>query len=97
MLVAHLADIQPVEEIGIVVSVVSPRGTSARPAAEGILMEMAGEYVLATLRDVSLSEEGTYRFEIALIGQTPASVAVSVGLRIDRSRQVIDREAQGNG
>lgn len=79
MLVAHLTDIQPVEEIGIVVSIVSPHGTSARPTtSEGIVIEMAAEYVLATLRDVPLAEEGMYRFEIALVGQQAASVGVSV-------------------
>src|SRR5262245_53892482 len=58
MLVAHLTDIRPVDEIGIVVSVVSPRGASTRPtASESIVIEMAGEYVLATLRDVPLAEE----------------------------------------
>src|SRR5262245_61360816 len=31
MLLAHRTDIQPVEEIGIAVFVVSPHGTSARP------------------------------------------------------------------
>lgn len=79
MLVAHLTDIQPGEEIGIAVSVVSPNGCSVRPkTSESVVIEMAGEYVLATLRDVPLSEEGLYRFEIALTGQPPASVSVSV-------------------
>ena len=79
MLVAHLTDIQPVEEIGISVSLVTPRGASVRPTtAESIVIEMAGEYVLTTLRDVPLAEEGLYRFEIALTGQPPTSVAISV-------------------
>src|SRR5262245_32534237 len=79
MLVAHLADIQPIEDIGIVVSIVTPNGASARPTVpESIVIEMAGEYVLTTLRDVPLAEEGLYHFEIALTGQPPASVAIPV-------------------
>ena len=79
MLVAHLADIQPVEEVGFAISVVTPCGTTARPTArESIVIEMAGEYVLVTLRDVPLAEEGRYRFEIALTGQAPVSVGVTV-------------------
>ena len=78
-LVAHLTDIQPVEDIGIAVSVVAPHGGSVRPrASDSVVIEAVGEYVLATLRDVPLSEEGLYRFEIALTGQPPTSVPVSV-------------------
>ena len=79
MLVAHVTDIQPIDEIGVVVSIVSPRGVSARPTTpESMFIEVAGEYVLATLRDVPLGEEGLYRFEVALVGQPPTPVPVSV-------------------
>lgn len=85
MLVAHLTDIQPVEEIGLSVSLVTPRGATARPTcAESIVIKMAGEYVLTTLRGVPLAEEGLYRFEIALTGQPAMEVVVPV-LSTDRS------------
>jgi hypothetical protein len=37
---------------------------------------MAHEYVLVTLRELPLHEEGIYRFRLALNGQTPAFVDV---------------------
>ena len=79
MLVAHLTDIQPINAIGVGVSVVSPHGTSSRPkASDSVFIEIAGEYVLATLRDVPLADEGLYRFEIGLTGQTPTPVSFTV-------------------
>jgi len=79
MLVARLTDMQSVDTIGVGVFVVTPRGVSAQPkTADSIIIELSGEYVLVTLRDVPLTEEGLYRFEIGLTGQTPTPVAFSV-------------------
>ena len=77
MLVARLADIQPVDEVQFALGVVTPRGLHiARPGSDNLLIEMAGEYVLATLRDVRLCEEGVYRFQIQLRGQPVVAVQV---------------------
>jgi hypothetical protein len=79
VLVAHLTDVQPIDTIGVGVFVVSPHGVSARPkTSDSIIVELSGEYVLATLRNVPLTDEGMYRFDIALTGQTPTSVVFSV-------------------
>jgi hypothetical protein len=75
MLVAKLTDIRPVEELSISIGVVAPSGRSPAPSrSDGIVIEMAREYVLATLRDVPIFEEGVYRFQIALGGQALVSV-----------------------
>src|SRR5262245_37790410 len=78
-LVAHLADIQPVDEVAIVVGMVTPAGMhGARTASENVVIEMAGEYVLASLRDVPLLEEGAHRFQIKSRGQPVVSVEIPV-------------------
>lgn len=79
MLVAHLADIRPIEEVEISVAVVTPSGTLTTPrSSDCVAVEMAHEYVLVTLRDLPLKEEGVYRFQVALKGQPVASVDIPV-------------------
>jgi len=39
---------------------------------------MAGQFVLVTLRNVPLSQEGIYRFEVGLTGQEPSVVTIPV-------------------
>jgi hypothetical protein len=85
MLVAHLTDIQPVDEVTLCVTVVGPRGLQMAPTdADRLVIEMAGEYVIVTLRDVPLIEEGVYRFQIGLAEQAVVSVDVPV-LSADRA------------
>src|SRR5262245_3431359 len=79
MLVARLTEIQPVEEIALSVAVVTPKGVlTTSNSRDCILVEMANQYVLVTLRDLPLHEEGIYRFRLALNGQAPVFVDVPV-------------------
>jgi len=79
MLVARLADIQPVDEVAVVVGMVTPSGLhAARTGSEHVVIEMAGEYVLAALHDVPLFEEGAHRFQIKLREQAVVSVEIPV-------------------
>jgi hypothetical protein len=79
MLVARLTDIQPVEEVGVSVAVVTPSGElTTASSSDCIVVEMAKEYVLITLRGMPLREEGVYRFRVALGGQAPIFVDVPV-------------------
>ncbi|MEQ1870897.1 MAG: hypothetical protein ABL961_12840 [Vicinamibacterales bacterium] len=79
MLVARLTDIRPVEEVGVSVAVVTPSGAlTTANSTDCIVVEMAQEYVLITLRGIPLKEEGVYRFRIALGVQTPVFVDVPV-------------------
>lgn len=79
MLVARLTELSLVEEVGVTVAVVTPNGLVTAPAmSDSVIVEMSGEYILATLRDVPLSEEGPYRFQLALVGQDPVSIDIPV-------------------
>jgi hypothetical protein len=78
-LVARLVDIQPVDEVAIVVGMVTASGLhAARTGSEQVMIEVAGEYILAVLNDVPLVEEGAHRFQIKLRGQPVVSVDVPV-------------------
>jgi hypothetical protein len=61
MLVARLTDIRPVEEVAVSVAIVTPSGVlTTSNSTDCILVEMAQEYVLVTLRGIPLQEEGVY-------------------------------------
>jgi hypothetical protein len=79
MLVARLVDCSTVEEIEVAVAVVAPSGLWTRPVnGDGVVVEMAGEYVLITLRGLPLVEEGVHDFQVSLSGQAPASIEIPV-------------------
>jgi len=78
-LVARLTDIAPVDEVAVVVGMVSPSGYhGARPGTGHVAINMAGEYVLASLRDIPLMEPGIHRFQVKLRGQPAVTVDVPV-------------------
>ena len=84
MLVAKLTDIRPVEEVSISIGVVTPRGQWIAPAqSDKVVIEPTREYVLATVRDVPIVEEGIHSFQIALKGQSSVSVDLPV-LSVER-------------
>jgi len=84
MLVAHLTDIQPVDEVEISVAVVTPSGLFTTPrSSDCVAVEVAHEYVLVVLRELPLHEEGIYKFQLALQGGFVASVDVPVRM-LDR-------------
>ncbi|HKE85435.1 MAG TPA: hypothetical protein VKB50_16850 [Vicinamibacterales bacterium] len=79
MMVAHLTDIEIVDEIAISVGMVSATGRHAAwSGADTVRIDMAGEYVLVTLRSIQLLEEGPHRFQIRLRGQPVVSIEIPV-------------------
>jgi len=79
MLVARLDALRPVEEIEVAAAVVSPAGIWKTPSGDDSLsIEMAREFVLVTLRNIPLAEEGIHSFRILIGGQPPASIDVPV-------------------
>ena len=79
MLVARLVDIRAVDEISVSVGIVAPSGfRSARTGSGSVVIEMAGEYILVTLREIPLLETGVHRFQIRLRGQPVAVLDVNV-------------------
>lgn len=67
MLAGHVVDVQPGEEFDIGVSIATPSGL-CRPPDDPACLEISieGEYVLATLRQFPLDEEGMYQFSMSI-------------------------------
>jgi hypothetical protein len=76
MLVARLTDIETVEEVGLSVGIVAPNG-SLIPSGE-CAVKMVRDYILVTIHDWSIREEGVYRIRIGLSSQPPVFVKVAV-------------------
>jgi hypothetical protein len=86
MLVARLDGLRAVEEIEVAAAVVSPTGIWKTPSGDdSVSIEMAREFILVTLRNIPLAEEGIHSFRILIGGQPPATIdvpVVMVGSRI---------------
>jgi hypothetical protein len=79
MMVARIVDQRPGEDIDISVGVQTPSGLFAAPATRDHLhIEVAAEYVLVTIRDLPLREEGVYAFQVKLDAGQPVAVEVPV-------------------
>ena len=67
MIAVRIGDIQPGNAVAMGIALTTPSGKVVVPNhGDGIDVNVAGEYILITLRDVPLSEEGFYRFEISI-------------------------------
>jgi hypothetical protein len=85
MVAARVVDTVPGEAIDVGVAVSTPSGDWAiESESDSVHIELAGEYVLVTLRDLHLREEGTYRFVVAVDQQEPVAVGVSVSVTPSR-------------
>jgi hypothetical protein len=51
---------------------------------DGFDVNIVGEYILISLRDVPLSEEGLYRFEVSIGDNEPVPLELTVGLVAQR-------------
>ncbi len=78
MLVARLADIRQADGFAVTVGIVTPDGRLVSATGDGIAVEVVHDYVLVTLHDVPLRLPGLYRFRIALTGQGPVFVDVTL-------------------
>jgi hypothetical protein len=85
MVVARVVDPHPGEEMDVGAAVLTPTGQWAVPDdPDNVHIEVAAEYVLVTLRDLPLNEEGTYRFSVHLDQQI---VAVDVPVCVMPARR----------
>jgi hypothetical protein len=67
MIAVRVADVRHGEGIELGVSMQTPSGLSTAPdQPDGLQVTVAAEYVLITLRQVPLTEEGIYRFSVSL-------------------------------
>jgi hypothetical protein len=79
MVVARVVETLPEEAIDVGVAVLTPSGEWAISGdPDSVQIELAGEYVLVTLRDLRLTEEGTYQFAVVLDQQKPVAVELPV-------------------
>ena len=78
-LVARVVDLRPGEEIEVGLSIMTPSGLSPSPDdPQCIDIAKAGEYVLVTLRQFPLPEEGMYRFTVSLVSGNSLSLDIPV-------------------
>ena len=79
MIAAHIVDVRPDDEFDAVVSVTTPTGLSVNPdGSDGFDVEVAGEYVLITLRQMPLTAEGVYRFLVSVGAGPPVTLDIPV-------------------
>jgi len=79
MVVARVVDQRPGDEIDISVGVQTPSGLFAAPStSDNLHIEVANEYVLVTIRDLPLQEEGRYAFQVRLGTGSPVAVEIPV-------------------
>jgi hypothetical protein len=90
MIAARVIDARPGEEFDVGLSVQTPSGLWTAPhGPEGYEVGIAGEYVLMTLRDLPLSAEGLYRFELSIGDSQPVTIEIPVFLVATPSRAAI--------
>jgi Family of unknown function (DUF6941) len=96
MLVARIVDVQPIDEVEVAIGIIPPGGLSTpRTSCSSLVIEMAGQYVLVTLRGLPLTEEGVYRFQILLNSRSVTSIDIPVQV-VDRpSLAVVHSNARG--
>src|SRR5262245_41958613 len=82
MIAARVVDVGVGEELDVSVSILTPGGALAQPSAPGALdVTVAGsEFLLFTLRDIPVREEGVYRVIVSVGVGDPVSIEIPVEL-----------------
>jgi uncharacterized protein DUF6941 len=91
MIAARVVNARHGDVVDVSVSILTPRGLLAQPDSQGA-MEYAvagGEYLLITLRDLPLTEEGMYRVLLSVGDDVPAMFEVPVELLFERPRMEV--------
>jgi hypothetical protein len=79
MIAARVVDVRRGESIDLGVSIAMPNGLSTAPEQpDGIQVSIFPEYILITLRQIPLADEGIYRFTVSLGDQDPVVIEVPV-------------------
>jgi hypothetical protein len=85
MIVVRIAGVQAEESFGIGVSMLTPSAVSLTPKPEDVDIALTADYILITLRDIPLAEEGTHRFTVTVGKGDPVSIDVPVRLVVNRA------------
>jgi hypothetical protein len=88
MIAARVVNVRHGDELDVVVSILTPRGLLAQPETHGALdvAVAGGEFLLITLRDVPLTDEGIYRVLVSIGDGEPTTFALPVELLFEPSR-----------
>jgi hypothetical protein len=79
MIAAHVVNVPLHDEVEVGVSVTTPHGLLVMPdGPDGFQVEVAGEYLLITLRQMPLTAEGVYRFLVSVGVDTEVTLDVPV-------------------
>jgi hypothetical protein len=79
MIAGRIVDVRPGEAIEVGISITTPSGLSPSPDDPHCIdISSAGEYVLVTLRQFPLEEEGMYRFVVSLGENNPVTLDIPV-------------------
>lgn len=80
MFVGKLVDLQIVEELEVTAAVITPSGgiLIADAESENMVIQMAREYVIVTIRNFPLAEAGVYSFRMQLGDQPSMDVNIPV-------------------
>ena len=77
MIAARVVDVRPGQEFDVGLSVATPSGLWTAPNdPDGYEVGIVGEYVLITLRDLPLHQEGIYRFEVSVDSGAPVALEI---------------------
>lgn len=89
MFIGRLADLQVAEELEVTVAIITPCGgvLIADADSDNMVIQMAREYVIVTVRNLPLAEPGQYSFRMQL-GDQPAAV-VDLSVRDMAERPVV--------
>ena len=88
MIVGRIADVTFGETLDVSFAMVTPSGQWLSPSDDHTHVEVSAGYVVITLRDVPLQEEGPYRFAIQLGSQQLASVVLPVVLLMPDAERI---------
>jgi hypothetical protein len=90
MIVARIVDVHGGDSVRVAASLVTPSGLSiAVHQTDGFDVAVAAEYLLITLRDVPVSEEGVHRLVLTIGEGAPVTldIPVRLGVKAQTGRQ----------
>src|SRR5215467_13921545 len=92
MIVLRIQEVQPGEVFRLAVSMVTPAGTVLTPQnSAGFEVTVVPDYILITLRDIPLREEGVHRFSVSV--GTDNAVSIDIPVRVAAKLEPADGSA----
>ena len=81
MIAARVVDVQAGDDVDVSVAIYSPRGTSGDLTPHDLDVTVAGgEYLLITLRDLPVCEQGIHQIVVSVGDHAPTALEIPVAL-----------------